>query len=88
MIDSFILFKGTNVLKIKALDKEEDPITYELGADAQGRFKINSLTGQITANVVLDREVNQTANTFKICCFCTRFPIPKPREFNNHGAWV
>ena len=48
---------GTNVLKIKATDREGDPITYELGADSKGRFKIHSITGQITANEVLDREV-------------------------------
>ena len=53
-----LLITGTKVLKVEATDKEGHPITYELGSDAQGKFKINSVTGQITANEVLDREVN------------------------------
>ncbi|EDO34817.1 predicted protein [Nematostella vectensis] len=46
---------GTGVLTVRAVDNENDQITYQLSGE-DGRFKINSVTGEITSNVNIDRE--------------------------------
>lgn len=53
----FFVILGTNVVRVSAVDNDGDQIYYELGTEAQSRFKINLVTGQITSNVVIDREV-------------------------------
>lgn len=50
-------FTGTRVTQVSATDNEDDAITYEIGSDADGKFSINSTTGWITSNVIIDREV-------------------------------
>lgn len=54
-----IIVVGTNVVAVLAVDNDRDHVMYELDSDAQGRFKINIVTGQITSNVVIDREVSK-----------------------------
>ena len=77
-----LLITGTKVLKVEAVDNEGHPITYELGSDAQGKFKINSVTGQITANEVLDREVNGFGRGWRsgkdLCLPILRSPVRPP----------
>lgn len=50
-------FTGTRVTQVSATDNEDDAITYEIGSDADGKFSIDSTTGWITSNVIIDREV-------------------------------
>ena len=52
-----LVFPGTKVTQVSAVDNENDGILYEINADAAGKFNLNQSTGWITSNVVIDREV-------------------------------
>ena len=52
------LIPGAIIAIIQASDLDNDVISYSLGDDARGLFKINKDTGELTLNKVLDREKN------------------------------
>eukprot|EP00794_Sanderia_malayensis_P017016 gene17016-18730_t len=47
---------GSTIAIVRATDPDNDKVMYALGRDAQGKFKINSATGELMLNTVLDRE--------------------------------
>eukprot|EP00118_Oscarella_pearsei_P019174 m.202185 g.202185 ORF g.202185 m.202185 type:complete len:4095 (+) comp39606_c0_seq6:120-12404(+) len=48
---------GASILTISALDPENNPITYSLGAAANGLFTVDPTSGVISAASVYDREI-------------------------------
>ena len=45
------------MIQVFAVDNEGDQISFEIGADAEGKFSVEQFNGWITSNVVIDREV-------------------------------
>ena len=62
IFDELFSFLGTTIAVVQAMDPDNDIVTFSLGEDAKGRFKINKDTGELMLNTVLDREQNVCMN--------------------------
>ena len=73
----FSILQGTLVAIVSASDPDGDRVLYQLGTDANRKFRINKNTGEIFLNQKLDREKlvrtiydeNLERTIFFFCCF-------------------